>query len=92
MTRLVSLCLLHEQCCCERCVLNIAQRIINSSNACGYASCSLSLHVNTFHGLFVVCEMLTSLFYARRSVDGMKDLRTMYDTKERRSSVQWILI
>ena len=36
-------------------VLNVAQRIINSSNACGYPSCLLSLHVNTFHGMFVVC-------------------------------------
>ena len=27
----------------------------NSSNACGYLSCLLSLHVNTFHGMFVVC-------------------------------------
>ena len=30
-------------------VLNVAQCVINSSNACGYPSCLLSLHVNTFH-------------------------------------------
>ena len=30
-------------------------RIINSSNTCGYSSCSLSLHINTsVHGMFVV--------------------------------------
>ena len=44
-----------EQCCYEYHVLNVAQRVINSSNACGYPSCLLSLHVNTFHGMFVVC-------------------------------------
>ena len=38
----------------ECCVLNIAQHVINSSNACGYPSCLLSLHVNTFYGMFVV--------------------------------------
>ena len=36
-------------------VLNVAQCVINSSNSCGYPSCLLSLHVNTFHGMFVVC-------------------------------------
>ena len=25
------------------------------SNACGYPSCLLSLYVNTFRGMFVVC-------------------------------------
>ena len=34
--------------------VNVAHRVINSSNICSYSSCLLSLHVNTFHGMFVV--------------------------------------
>ena len=33
----------------------IAQRVIISSNACGYPSCLLLLHIKTCHGMFVVC-------------------------------------
>ena len=43
--------------------------LINSSYACSYLSCLLSLHVNVFDGMFEECEMLTPMFKVGRSVD-----------------------
>ena len=38
--------------------------------------------------MFKVCEILTLLFEARRSVDRMNDQRTSYGAEDKRSLVQ----
>ena len=42
--------------------------------------------------MFVVCQILTPLFEARRLVDRMDDQRTSYGAKDKRSSVQQISV
>ena len=59
---------LYEQCYEYHDILNIAQRVINSSNACGYPSCLLSLHVNTFHGMFVICLLNFDTFVLSKKI------------------------
>ena len=63
-------CILHKlyEQCYEYHVLIIAQRVINSSNACGYPSCLLSLHVNTFHGMFVVAMLNCDTFVLSKKI------------------------
>ena len=38
------------------CEWDVALNLYRSSNTCGYVSCLLSLHVDSFHGMF--CGML----------------------------------
>ena len=66
--------------------------VISSSSVCDYPSHLVSLHGYTFHGMFMVWQILTSLFEARRSVDRINNQRTSCTADDKCSLIQQIYV